>query len=197
MSFSEMPDEGAADPARSASSETTVEFAELMRRHQSQLFAYLHSLVRDFNDADDLFQQTAMILWRKFDQYDRCRSFVAWACGVARLEVSNFLRTRGRSRLYFTDDLNLLLIEAQAEVASDEVEGRREALTHCVDKLRERDRELVLEAYGEDAARVASVADRIGRSSHSVHNSLRRIRRALFECVQRSLAQSTRAGGAP
>ena len=197
MTRVETEGQGPADGERASAAATTAEFAELMQRHQSQLFAYLHSLVRDFNDTDDLFQQTAMILWRKFDQYDRSRGFVAWACGVARFEVSNFLRTRGRSRLYFSDDLNLLLIEAQAEVASDEVDGRREALTQCVDKLRERDRELVREAYGQDEAQVASVADRIGRSSHSVHNSLRRIRRALFECVQRTLAQSAHAEGTP
>src|SRR5687767_4268119 len=92
-----------------------AEFAELLRLHQSRLFGYVHSLVRDLDDAEDLFQQTAVILWNKFDGFDRSRSFFSWACGVARFEVANFLRARGRQRLYFSDDLNLLLIEAQEE----------------------------------------------------------------------------------
>jgi DNA-directed RNA polymerase specialized sigma24 family protein len=33
-------------------------------RH-TRLFAYIHSLVRDLNDTDDLFQQVALILWKK------------------------------------------------------------------------------------------------------------------------------------
>jgi len=35
---------------------------------------------------------------------------------------------------------------------------------------------------------VAAVAEKQGRSPQSVHNSLRRIRRALFECIRRTLA---------
>src|SRR5438270_354535 len=104
---------------------TAVEFAALLRREQTRLYNYIHSLVRDLNDADDLFQQTTLVLWKKFGEFDPARSFFAWACGVARLEVANFLRSRGRQRLYFSDDLNLLLIEAQTEVSADEAEARR------------------------------------------------------------------------
>ena len=69
-------------PARmKADSERKAEFADYLRQHQSQLFGYIHSLVRDLNDADDLFQQTTVILWNKFAEFDRRRSFVAWACG--------------------------------------------------------------------------------------------------------------------
>jgi RNA polymerase sigma-70 factor (ECF subfamily) len=168
-----------------------AEFAEHLRQHQPRLYGYIHSLVRDLDDADDLFQQTTVILWTKFDAFDRQRSFFAWACGVARLEVANFLRSRGRQRLYFSDELNLLLIEAQEQMAQEEVEDRRDALARCVEKLRQRDRQLLDECYS-GAALVPEVAERHGRSPQSVHNSLRRIRRALFECIQRTLAQESR-----
>lgn len=166
-------------------------FARMLGECQDPLFAYIRSLVRDFNDADDLFQQTALVLWRKFAEYDRSRSFLAWACGVARFEVTNFLRTRGRSRLYFSDGLNLLLIRAQDEDARDAVaEDRRAALSGCVGKLRERDRRLLEDCYG-GGRRVPDVAEREGRSSQSVHNSLRRIRRALYECIGRTIARAS------
>jgi RNA polymerase sigma-70 factor (ECF subfamily) len=164
-----------------------VEFAEYLRQHQSQLFGYIHSLVRDLNDADDVFQQTMAVLWKKFDDFNRRRSFVAWACGVARFEVANFLRARHRQHLYFTDELNLLLIDAQAELAPSELEDRRTALSQCVQKLRARDRQLLEECYGERG--VHATAERQGRSTQSIHNSLRRIRRALFECIHRTLVQ--------
>jgi RNA polymerase sigma-70 factor (ECF subfamily) len=173
-----------------------AEFAEHLRRHQTRLYAYIHSLVRDLNDADDLFQQTTLILWKKFDDFDRRLSFFSWACGVARLEVANFLRSRSRQRLYFTDDLNLLLAEAQAELSNEEVEEQREALAGCVEKLRERDRELLRECY-EDSAGVHRVAGRLGRSPQSVYNSLRRIRRALHQCIARTIARKSRPGWVP
>jgi RNA polymerase sigma-70 factor (ECF subfamily) len=166
-------------------------FAACLRQHQARLYGYIHSLLRDLNDADDLFQQTTLILWKKFAEYDPRRSFFSWACGIARLEVANFLRSRGRQRLYFSDDLNLLLIEAQAELPDEELEARREALSGCVEKLRQPDRELLLECYGGQGD-VPDVAGRRGRSPQSVYNSLRRIRRALFECIARTLDRQAR-----
>ena len=163
------------------------DFAGLLRAHQVQIFAYIYSMVRNFDDADDLFQQTSLAMWNKYDQYDPSRSFVAWACGVARFEVSNFVRARSRQRLYFSDDLSLLLIDAQESLERDRVEERREVLAGCVKKLRKGDQQLVEACYGEES-RVPEVAREWGRSSQSIHNSLRRIRRSLFECVRRSLA---------
>ena len=165
-----------------------ADIATLLQQEQSRLYGYLYSLVRDLNDADDLFQQTTLVLWKKFGEFDSQRSFFAWACGVARLEVANFLRSRGRQRLYFSDDLNLLLVEAQEAMTDTEMDDRRDALAGCVAKLRERDRELLDECYGS-ASGIHEAADRRGRSPQSVYNSLRRIRRALFECVNRTLAR--------
>ena len=164
-----------------------TEFAEYMRQHQSQLYGYLHSLVRDLNDADDLLQQTTVILWNKFDEFDRQRSFIAWACGVGRLEVANFLRARGRHRLYFSDEFNLMLVEAQEDFTPAEFDEQRAALSRCMQKLRERDRQLVNQCYGDPGVNV--VAQRQRRSPQSVHNSLRRIRRGLYECIRRTLVQ--------
>lgn len=168
-----------------------TEFAHLLRTHQSRLYGFIHSLVRDLDDADDLFQQTAVVLWNKFDGFDSSRSFLAWAYGIARFEVANFLRSRGRQKLYFTDDLNLLLAEADEKNAVDELEDRREALGKCMQKLRDRDRELLRECYASDSG-VADAAGKRRRPARSVYNSLRRIRRALGECVERTIALESR-----
>ena len=165
-----------------------AEFAEQLARHQGRLLGYIYSLVRDLDDADDLLQQTSLVLWDKFDQFDSSRSFVSWACGVARFEVLNFLRARGRDRLYFSDELSLALIEAQEELEQERLEERRLALAGCMKKLRDPDKDL-LEACYERSGGVRDVAMARGRSPQSIHNSLRRIRRSLFECVRRSMAQ--------
>ncbi len=170
-----------------------TEFAEYLRQYQGRLFGYIHSLVRDTDDADDLFQQTTLTLWKKFDDFQRDLSFFAWACGVARFEVANFLRARGRDRLYFSDELNLMLVEAHAELTEEDREDQREALARCLEKLRQRDRQLLEDCYA-DPDGVNAVAQRLGRVPQSVHNSLRRIRRALFECVCRAFSREERPG---
>jgi RNA polymerase sigma-70 factor (ECF subfamily) len=107
---------------------------------------------------------------------------------VARYEVLNYLRARSRRRLYFCDELNLALIEAQETLVEEDLEERRRALAGCMQKLRDRDKDLLEACYGQ-AHGIRDVARDRGRSAQSVHNSLRRIRRALFECVRRTLAQ--------
>jgi RNA polymerase sigma-70 factor (ECF subfamily) len=168
-----------------------AEFAAKLRDIQSRLYGYIHSMARDLNDADDIFQQTALILWNKFDEFDRQRSFFSWACGIARLELINFLRSRKRRRLYFSDDLNLRLVEAQADFTNEEAEDRRDALAKCLAKLRDRDQQLLTECYQEQSG-VNHAAERRGRCPQSVYNSIRRIRRALYECIARTLTHQSR-----
>lgn len=164
-----------------------AEFAQALLRHQAQIFSFIYSIVRNFDDADDLFQQTSLVLWRKYDQFDASRSFVAWACGVARFEVANFVRDRDRHRLYFSDELDQVLIDAHEAQAREGVEEHRAALELCLNKLRQRDRELLQTCYGGSVA-IREVAAEWERSIQSIHNSLSRIRRALHECVRRTLA---------
>ena len=159
-----------------------AEFARLLVENQARLYGYIHSLVPDLNHADDLYQQTALVLWGKFDQYDRSRSFFSWACGVARFEAANYVRALARQRRFFGEELGLLLVQAHEEMADDELADRREALGKCVDKLPPADRELLTECY-LDPAGVPAAAARRNRSAHSVYNSLRRIRQALHQCI--------------
>jgi RNA polymerase sigma-70 factor, ECF subfamily len=163
-----------------------AEFARYLAESQARLYGYIHSLVPDLTHADDLYQQTALVLWAKFDEFDRARSFFAWACGVARFEAANYVRSLGRQRRFFGDELSLLLVEAHEEMAEDELAERRQALSKCVDKLAPGDRALLTECY-LDPAGVPGAAARRNRSTHSVYNSLRRIRQALLKCITRAL----------
>ncbi len=164
------------------------ELSESLRQHQTQLFGYIYSLVRNLDDADDLFQQTSLALWKKIDQYDPARSFLHWAFGIARYEVANFLRSRGRDRLYFNDELTAQLIEAHGQLSFEPEDERLEAMARCISKLRRRDQELLEACYGS-TMHIQELALNWGRSSQSIHNSLRRIRLALQECVRRGLAR--------
>jgi RNA polymerase sigma-70 factor (ECF subfamily) len=166
-------------------------FAGHLHQNRTRIFGYIHTLVRNLADADDVFQQTALALWRRFDAYDPSRSFLHWALGVARLEAATWLRKRARDRLRFSDDLTAILLDAFAALPEAEVSDRQAALPGCVDKLSEADRGLLIDCYQRDSD-VASVAARLGRSASSVHNSLRRIRGLLFDCIERKLTRGMR-----
>ncbi|MEM9704058.1 MAG: sigma factor, partial [Planctomycetota bacterium] len=49
-------------------------------------------------DADDLLQETGVVLWERFDEFEQNRSFASWACGIAANKARMLLRDRRRHR---------------------------------------------------------------------------------------------------
>ena len=167
------------------------EFVNLLTKHQGQLFGYIYALVRNLSDAEDLFQQTSLTLWSKFDRFESGSNFVAWGCTTAQMLVLNFLKRKHRSPIQFTPEFQSELAAIQAEIDSDLVADRRDALSDCVKKLRDPDRDIVEACYGE-GKQVAQFARELGRRQQSVHNSLRRIRKILLDCINRTLSDRER-----
>lgn len=163
-------------------------FVRLLREHQGQVYGYILALVNNFADADDLFQRTCLVMWRKFGSFDEGSNFVRWACAVARLEVLDFLRARRRKPLLLSEDLQHQLAMDQAEASAEFLADRQAALSACMEKLSTVDRRLIELCYGGQGT-VAQAAASLGRSKHSIYNSLRRIRAGLLECVRRTFAR--------
>jgi RNA polymerase sigma-70 factor len=159
------------------------EFLTLFAQHRERVFGFIYSLVPNFADAEDVFQRCSLVLWRNFDSFDRQRSFLAWACGVAANEVRNALRTRRRDRLRFDDELVGLLAEARP-ARLERYDERFDALEGCLAGLKAADRELVRVAY-EPGARLADHAAASGRALQSLYNRLTQLRRLLLDCVER------------
>lgn len=161
-------------------------FEELLSTHQHRIYAYIFALLRDASDAQDVLQQTAIILWRKFDQYEPNSNFFNWAATVARYEVLNFTKYRRRSRLYFDQVLMDRLADDAQERKSETTEDRRAALRECLEKLRPADRKMVDHRYSHGLGS-RQIAEVLGRTPRSVCNSLLRIRKVLLDCIERSL----------
>lgn len=165
-----------------------AEFVELLAQHRSQVFGYIYALLRDLHDAEDVYQDTALVLWSKFDEFTPGTHFVRWACVVARNCVAAFSKRKHRSRRYFSPEFQEELALLQASIPSSEAEESHEALIDCMKKLSVNDRQLVNLCYGGDCS-FKDAAERLGRSAQSVYDSLSRIRRQLLGCVDRTIAQ--------
>jgi RNA polymerase sigma-70 factor (ECF subfamily) len=163
------------------------EFAELLSRHRGRIFSYILALVQNTADAEDVLQQVSLVLWRKFDEYDRQGSFSGWACKTAQFIVLNFMRGRRRSRVFFNEDLVTELAEVRSAIYEREDDDFQVALQSCLEKLSRRDRTLLDRCYGETFS-IKQAAERIGRPVGSVYQSLGRIRRALLRCITHRLA---------
>ena len=163
-------------------------FCELLTLHQGQLHGYILALVGNRADADDLFQSTSMVLWRKFDTFQPGSSFLAWARRTAELEVRNFMKRRRSLVIPFSEELLDALAAAELPPHSDSADSYLDGLRRCIDKLRSEDQQLLDYCYGDDLS-VQQIAERIARSRQSVGKSLLRIRRELMRCVETRLLQ--------
>ncbi|HVJ69575.1 MAG TPA: sigma factor, partial [Caulifigura sp.] len=66
------------------------ELVSLITWHQRRLFAYIMSLVRSPNDAEDILQEVNVVLWRKRDDFHAGTDFLAWAFRISRTQVMAF-----------------------------------------------------------------------------------------------------------
>lgn len=179
---------------RPAPQDRTELFVSLLGRGAAQVHAHILTLLPNWADADEVLQRTNIILWRKFDDWQPDQDFTRWACGVARYEVKNFLRTQSRDRLLFDDSLLDALGDAHVAVAQElsEQGGQQEALRQCLQSLRPKDRQIIDGCYGDQHISAREVAERLGRPVNTVYKALIRIRRQLFECIQRKLSPEGR-----
>lgn len=163
-----------------------AEFVELLVQHQHQLLRFILPLVGDLNDAQDVLQETAKALWRKFGDYDPAQPFLPWARQFARNEV--LMHHRRRKRITFLSE-ELLEQLAEREATRDELACRRQAaLSGCLEKLPEADRRLVHRRYLDPHASVDGLAQELGQTANVLYKSLGRIRKALLSCIEHSLA---------
>jgi RNA polymerase sigma-70 factor, ECF subfamily len=165
-------------------------FSDLLGRHQSQLYAYIFAIVRNREDAADLFQSVCLVLWRKFDVFEPGTNFIGWARLTARRVVSDFLR-RKRLPTYANEQLLDILTEVSLTPQSDSTPAYLDALQRCRQKLNAADEELLDLRYAEELSS-RQIADRLQRPQQSVCNSLTRVRRWLLDCVLAELARLDR-----
>ena len=163
----------------------TQEFLELLTRHDRALGVYVYSLVPVAHDADDILQQTKMILWRCFEQYESGTNFLAWARKTAFHQVLTHRRQKKREATPLSDEV-LEMLHDEVSKLSDGGDRRGEALRHCLGRLPAAHRQLVTLRYYEDLE-IEGVAERIRSTVGAVYRALSRIRLSLLTCVENEL----------
>ena len=158
-------------------------FMRLWTSAQPAVGNYIHALVRDHAVAKDVMQETALVIFRRFADYDGDRPFVAWALGIARFQVMGMQRDASRSLVIFDDDALAKFTDSWAELAP-KVADRSVALQSCIGKLAAHARRLVQLRYFEDL-NAEQIAQRLGGNGPAVRVALQRIREQLRSCIER------------
>ena len=167
----------AETPARSKNED----FVQAFMACRVDLSRYVLSLVRDVSAVDDIMQDLAVALWRKYDDYDVSRPFLPWACRFAFYQVLKH-RQRTRRRGWQLSDERAL--DLAANPTKDEFqEARKDALQSCLGSLPSEDRELLKCRY-ESKETIQQMAQRTKISVHKLYHALDRIRDELMTAVR-------------
>jgi len=178
-------------PADDVAPQRMDTFVRLLGQHQRRIFLYVMGLVPNASDAEEIIQETNLVLWRAFDQFQPGTNFAAWACKVAFHQVLAFRKRRQRERLEFSPAF-LEAVAAETDTISDVLEERSQALAGCVGKLPEAQRDLLRLRYTEGLA-VEVIAAKLDRSVEAVYRALSRVRHTVYQCVTRSLKREARS----
>lgn len=163
------------------------DFLYFFRRAEPDLRAFIGSVIRDSHAREDIFQEVSRTLWLKFDEFDLSRSFGAWARGIASMKILEAQKRSARFPLLFPPGAVEAIVRAFDESDASH-EERENALKQCLDSLPPRSRGIVSARY-EQRQTCGQIAQAQGISLTAIHQTLSRIRRALYQCITRRLEE--------
>jgi len=162
------------------------EFMRELARHQGRLRGLIRCLLFNWQDVEDVWQDTNVLLLRKAADYRPGTDFWAWSSQVARYQVLTHCKKLKRDRLVFSESLLAVLADAIDDRRA-EIDDRRAALETCLTKLPAPQRQLLELRYGPKSS-IEEIAVSLERSAGSIRQALYRIRESLLACIERRLA---------
>ena len=166
-------------------------FLRLFTANEASIHAYVRRLVYRKEDASDIMQKIAIVLWKKFDQLKQEDDFRPWSFGVARFQVLAWRRdlARERERLVLSTETVELMAE-EIDRKAEQLDLEREAiLQHCLGKLKKEQRSALKEMYMNES-NTPTLAQKFGKSTTGFYQWIYRIRRDLSKCAK-NLANAT------
>jgi RNA polymerase sigma-70 factor, ECF subfamily len=153
--------------------------------NQDMLYGYIVSILPNWADADEVFQETSLILWERRGSYDPERSFIAWSYGIARNVAHNFIRKNLSSGRTLNSGLFDEVEEARLRLG-DVMQRQADALRHCLERLTDKQRTFLMNCYSTNSPKV-QLAGQLGLSENAVYLKLSRLRKTLLGCIRRTL----------
>src|SRR5437660_8180880 len=115
------------EPPRDTLDQRVDAYVRQLGQNQRRITLYVLSLVPRWNDAEEIVQETNLVLWREFDTFQRGTNFSAWACKVAFHQVLAWRKRRQRDRLELSPAF-LEVVSEELTSAADVLEERSAAL---------------------------------------------------------------------
>ena len=166
--------------------ELSDEFIMELTQVQQRLLSYIYRRVANREQAQEVLQQTNLVLCRKADDFELGTNFNAWAFAVAHYQILSHRRNIARDRLVFSDEVFSVVDDRGEESLFHE--ERKRILRFCYGKLSQVNQELMKLRY-QDGLSFQQVADELNKQISAVKVQVHRIRLNLKKCAQEQLKE--------
>ncbi len=156
---------------------------------QPAIASFIHSLVPNFREADDILQNVAVVTVEQFEKYDRNRSFSAWANGIAKNLILKYYSQKGKKRIIFTSEVIekiAQVYEQESQSIHDQREFMEKALKKCLKGLKGKWKKIVDMHYMNELS-PTRISQQLSMTQSNVFVLLHRARLALKKCVEQEL----------
>lgn len=160
-------------------------FLSLLRRSQTQIHTYILCQIPNRNDAEDILQDTIVVMLDKFSEYKEGSSFLAWGIAIARYKIKSFKYKNRNSKMIFDDSIGNLL-EQEASKNPDFFQDESRVLKGCVEKLDSKHKHYLLLRYEQDMT-YREIGRQFNVSMQAVYKMMTRIQLSLLHCVRINL----------
>jgi RNA polymerase sigma-70 factor (ECF subfamily) len=170
-----------------------MEQKELVKRfleNRDSIMAFIVALTRDFDVAEEVFQDVAVAVLVESSRADDVRNFLGWVREIARHRVADHYRRQTRQLVQerLSDELVEVICRSfeENETSAAAAQSRMKFLLECIGRLAGRSRELI-EGFYRDQKSLKKLAADTGWKENSVKVALSRARKVLADCVEMKL----------
>jgi RNA polymerase sigma-70 factor (ECF subfamily) len=165
------------------------EYLRLLTDHQGRLFAYISAALGDFDRANEVLQETNLVMWRKSDEFEMGSNFNAWSYRIANFQIMSHRQRQLREKLLF-DQALVERIAQRAQERSESYATRMMQLDRCISKMPVRYRDVITRRY-ENGETLQEIADGLQQTPNAIGQLLFRVKKKLIECVSHGAREAT------
>lgn len=167
---------------------TKVNFSHLLESVQSQLFGYILGLIPNRHDAEDVLQQTNVILCKKQEEYDSNKGeFHTWAYNIARYQIMGHKTRYARSKLCFSNELTEVLAAESIDYETPHI--KQQALNKCYKKLPDHMKKIAELRFKRDLS-YKEISICVRRPISSISATLVRTREHIMGCIKQAYQEA-------
>jgi len=160
-------------------------YLQLLTANQVRIMGFICVMVPNRSVADDILQETTILMWEKFENFQDGTNFAAWGIRIAKNKILQHYTKEKRHHLMF--DVNAIQNLADQSGIYSHGDEQIDALKNCTKKLPADDQK-ILEMRYLDNIDIKQIAQKINRSTSLLYRKMAKIHRSLLTCIKRQMA---------